>query len=138
MPPRYGTNSNPRAVLLLLGMLAASAGAAVLFFFNPSQNGFYPFCLFHKATGLLCPGCGSLRATHQLLHGHVLAAVHCNALLVLALPVGAGFALKRFSDQRRSSPKPLVIRPLWLWCGFAVMVLFCVFRNLPLGQFLRP
>src|SRR5438045_3746474 len=65
------------------------AAATVLFFFEPGAYTFYPRCLFYQTTGLLCPGCGSLRATHQLLHGHIAAALRLNALLVTAIPVGA-------------------------------------------------
>ena len=56
---------------LVLGAFALLGLAAVLFFFNPAQSGFYPFCVFHRTTGLLCPGCGSLRALHQLLHQRI-------------------------------------------------------------------
>ena len=42
-------------------VIAVLASGAVLFFFNPSQYGFYPVCLFHELTGLNCPGCGGRR-----------------------------------------------------------------------------
>ncbi len=55
---------------LVVAILMALAGI-VLFCFDPERCGFYPICIFHQSTGLLCPGCGSLRAMHQLLHGHL-------------------------------------------------------------------
>ena len=63
-----------------MSLVALAAG--VLFCFDPNRYPFYPLCFFHRATGLLCPGCGSLRALHQLLHGNLATAFHFNALLV--------------------------------------------------------
>src|SRR5438067_2053494 len=60
--------------------------AAILYFLDPAHFDFYPKCAFYQSTGLLCPGCGSLRALHQLLHGHWAEALRFNALLVLFLP----------------------------------------------------
>jgi hypothetical protein len=116
---------------LTLAIIIIPAGGAVLFFFNPSQFGFYPFCLFHRTTGLLCPGCGSLRALHQLLHGHLAAAFRFNPLLVLSLPfcawLGARYALRRMRQQ----PARLNVRPIWLWLVLAVALAFSVWRNIP-------
>jgi ABC-type amino acid transport system permease subunit len=38
-------------------------------------------------TGLKCPGCGSQRAIHSLLHFDFVQAFRYNALLVLSLPL---------------------------------------------------
>ncbi len=124
--------------LLTAGVLALTA--LVLFCFDPSRHAFYPTCVFHRTTGLLCPGCGSLRALHQLLHGHVAAAFRFNALLVSSLPLLAWFALRWLLRKARHQPVPLSPRPVWLWSALVVMVLFGVLRNLPLGAlaWLRP
>lgn len=62
------------AVLLFLGLV------------DPVQSKWVPRCFFKFATGYDCPGCGSQRAIHALLHGHVADAWHYNALLIAALP----------------------------------------------------
>ena len=70
----------------IIGAVSGAAVAAVLmvhFLFNPSHYGFYPRCILYRMTGIYCPGCGALRASHQLIHGHFLTALRCNALLVL-------------------------------------------------------
>ena len=36
---------------------------------DPNQPGHYPTCPFLATTGFYCPGCGALRAVHDLLHG---------------------------------------------------------------------
>ncbi|NIM07518.1 MAG: DUF2752 domain-containing protein, partial [Armatimonadetes bacterium] len=70
--------------------MALGAGLAVamvfLYKFNPAGTSFYPPCPFNMLSGLYCPGCGSLRALHQLSHGHLLAALYLNPLMVIALP----------------------------------------------------
>lgn len=57
-----------------------------LYHFNPQEHPFYPRCLFYQTTGLWCPGCGGLRASHQLLHGNFIAAFQLNPLAVILLP----------------------------------------------------
>jgi hypothetical protein len=116
-----------KVVLLLVGGVVA-AGLGVLFFFNPGTSGFYPVCLFYLSTGLMCPGCGSLRAIHQLLHGHFAAAFHYNALLVSSLPL-AGWMLARFGMAGLNQRPMPVIRAWWLWTGLIVLVMFGVLRN---------
>ncbi len=134
VPPRLVASPRTFSVSATLSFLALTAAGAVLFLFNPSEWGFYPFCFFYRTTGLLCPGCGSLRAMHQLLHGHVAAALRFNALFVMSLPLlgwyGARIAVGKF--QRR--PVSLSIRPAWCWIGLAVMVIFGILRNLPIAR----
>lgn len=124
--------------LLWLLTLAAVAGAAVVFAFNPSTSRFYPVCHFHQLTGLNCPGCGMTRAAHALLHGDLGAALHQNALfvgvLLLLAARGAWFGLNRL----RGRPNGDYFKAAWLWPLLALAVAFAVLRNLPVGAFLSP
>jgi Protein of unknown function (DUF2752) len=130
IPPRYGeTQRRPVVWFLVLAVLIA--GAAVLYFFNPAQFGFYPFCFFYKTTGLLCPGCGTLRAMHQLLHGHIGTAFRFNALIVSSLPLAAGVCIRAARERASNKPALAWIRPAWLWLGLVVLVAFAILRNLP-------
>jgi hypothetical protein len=119
---------------VVFAVLAILGSAAILFLFNPTESGFYPVCLFHQSTGLLCPGCGSLRALHQLLHGNVIAALHFNALLVLSLPLAAWFCCRSIIANLKQRPAAICIRPAWLWSGLVVSVVFGILRNLPFAQ----
>lgn len=117
---------------------AGIAGAAVLFFFNPSKFGFYPVCQFHQLTGLFCPGCGATRASYQLLHGNILAALHENALYVVTLTAlaarGAWFLRRRL----RHEPVCFFVPPAVLWVYLVVALVFVVLRNIPAFSFLAP
>ena len=75
MPAMAAPFKTVRPVALIVSALVAGAAGLVLFCFDPRQYHFYPVCFFHQTTGLLCPGCGALRAGHQLLHGHLVSAL---------------------------------------------------------------
>lgn len=55
----------------------------------------FPPCLFHRLTGLSCPGCGMQRFVHALTNGHPLEAVTYNAFLPLVAIYVILFALER-------------------------------------------
>ncbi len=121
----------------IAGLVLALCGAAVLFLVDPAHCPFYPQCVFHRVTGWNCPGCGSLRAMHQLLHGHLLTALRDNVLLMLSLPVAAVYALQQFSRWRAGLPVLLPAvgaREAWLLLG--VLTIFTVMRNIPVAPFI--
>jgi Protein of unknown function (DUF2752) len=118
---------------------AAALGAmAVVFFFDPAKNNFYPVCLFHKLTGLNCPGCGATRALFALLHGHFLRALHDNALFVVSLAALAVWSAPFVWRKWRNQPASLDFPPKLLLTFLAVAIGFAVLRNLPAFAFLSP
>jgi hypothetical protein len=118
-----------------VALVSALAGAtllalALLWRFEPQGQIFFPRCTFHQVTGLLCPGCGGLRATHALLHGDLRSAWRLNPLFVALLPVGAyivsAWAIQRMTGRRL--PQPLEFR--YLWVVMLVLILgFGIVRN---------
>lgn len=56
------------------------------YFLNPERDSLFPSCPLLYLTGYECPGCGSQRAFHALLHFDIVQAIRYNLLLVLALP----------------------------------------------------
>ena len=138
IPPKISTPLSP---VFFSGVVLASASigaGAVLFFFNPSKNNFYPVCLFHKLTGLNCPGCGATRSLYALLHGNFTLAFRDNALFVLALAAlaarGLWFAARFISGR----PVGIFPPPKSLWIFLAAALVFGVSRNLPAFPFLSP
>lgn len=108
-----------------LGVLFLMAGAAV-FAFNPEQVSVFPPCLFHRLTGWWCPGCGTTRALHQLLHGNLTAALRFNPVAICLLPL-VGYLIV-CGDQG-------VVKPGWIWMLLGVAVAFGVLRNIPAYPF---
>jgi hypothetical protein len=137
-PPKIATLSSPAFFITVVFTVAVLGSGAVLFFFDPTQHGFYPLCLFHSLTGWNCPGCGGTRAAYELLHGHLLRALHNNALLVLALVAlavwGAWFMMQRI----RRRPATLIVPAGVWWVLLAVTLVFTGLRNLPAFAWLSP
>lgn len=111
---------------LACGVMLVSGMLILLYLCNPLTSGIFPPCPFHYLTGLHCPGCGSLRAVHKILHGDLAGAMTMNPLLVLSLPL---FPVAVF---RRS----------WLYLSWLpltfllIILLFGVLRNIPAWPFM--
>lgn len=108
-------------------VVAGLVGGWVLWSAEPQGQAFYPRCHFHGMTGWLCPGCGSTRAAHHLIHGDVVAALRSNAPLVLALPFLAFWGWKAWRGERfehRFTGK-------WAVAVLSILVVFSVLRNVP-------
>ena len=132
--------TRPVERLVLVGVTLAMAALAVVLLrgFNPATTWFFPPCPFRALTGYLCPGCGTTRALHQLLNGHVAAAFRLNPVMLLLLPYvgycGASSALETMFG--RSLPN-VFIRPVFIWILLAVIILFWILRNIPYFAMLR-
>lgn len=110
-------------------LLVVMAGV-VYFTFDPAQTAYFPRCTFLTLTGYQCPGCGSQRALHALLHGDIIAAWHHNAALLVAIPVVLIYLvgeLKRTSWPRfyRAISHPAIICTL-----LAAIILWWIGRNI--------
>jgi len=121
-------------VVAIWGLLIA--GAVYVFWYEPGKTGFFPLCPFRLLTGLTCPGCGSTRAMHQLLHGHVEAAFMLNPLFLIALPFLA-FALLRHTKLAFAGdlPQPNALPSRYIYLIFVVVLSFWIFRNTPFYPF---
>ena len=104
---------------------------------DPSGATSFPVCPFYAITGLYCPGCGTLRSLHALLHADLRSAFGFNAVTVLLAPmlVVAWVSVGVAGLGGRRLPR------LWnvpRWTGHAIAVavgLFWILRNLPGAPF---
>lgn len=89
---------------ILLGLVGISLLALMIWVYktyNPLESHWFPRCPSKLLLALDCPGCGSQRAVHQLLNGHLLSALTYNPLFVIYLPyVALGFLIRFFSTER--------------------------------------
>jgi hypothetical protein len=138
IPPKIPTAPSLKFFAGAVLAFAILCALAVVFFFNPSANGFYPVCQFHRLTGLNCPGCGATRALYALLHGNFLIAMKNNALFVFSLAAlavwSACFAFRKMQNPNATLNLP----PGVLWTFLAVAIVFTILRNLPAFSFLSP
>jgi hypothetical protein len=143
---------------------AAGLAAAALHLRDPHVDGSWGFCPLLATTGLYCPGCGGLRAVHDLTDLDLVAAASSNLLLVAVLPLvllvwsrwmgrawlgrawvgGAwlgrawvGGAWAGRARVGRPQAVALTSTPVLL-AGLAVVLGFGVLRNLPPGVWLAP
>jgi len=124
-----------RLQALALWLLVA-AGAVYLFLFQPGRTGFFPACPFRTLTGLNCPGCGTTRGLHQLLHGNFVAAFELNPLMVLMLPVLGYFLMVYTKSALDGRPMPQFRVPArYLWLLSVLILSFWVFRNTSIYPF---
>jgi hypothetical protein len=113
-------------------LVLAIVGLGFLYLFNPASTSFYPTCPFFWATGCYCPGCGTLRALHQLMRGHLLAAFGLNPLMVLSLPFLGYSALSQARLAILGSPlKSVFIGPRLIWGLLVLILAYWVLRNVP-------
>jgi hypothetical protein len=109
------------------GLLAVIALGTYVRAVDPHESGSYPTCPWRALTGLACPGCGSLRALHDLLRGRFLEALDHNAMFVFVLPLSVVLAVGFLLSPR--SPRAL---PRWVPLGALVaLLMWAVARNLP-------
>jgi hypothetical protein len=124
-----------RSTMLVIWSLLIS-GAIYVFYFEPGKTGFFLLCPFRWITGIICPGCGSTRALHQLLHGNLAAAFLLNPLFVVALPFLIwGFLRYSKNAFQQKIPNRNALAPKYLYLIFIVVVSFWIFRNTPFYPF---
>ena len=126
---------NPRLTMALVWATLA-AGATYLFIFEPGKSGFFLLCPFRTLTGFTCPGCGSTRGLHRLLHGDLVGAFEFNPLLILSLPFLL-YALMRYTNAaiREKPLKGNQLNAKYIWLLFGVLMFFWIYRNTPYYPF---
>lgn len=108
------------------------AVAFVFYFLDPADYLFFPKCPFLMTTGLECPGCGSQRAIHDLLHFRIGDAFNQNAVVPIAIPyIFLGIYLDFFGGKEKY---PRLERFFFgEWAGFIVIFViigYWVLRNI--------
>lgn len=115
----------------------AALGTLALRLRDPHTTGAWGYCPT-ALVGFDCPFCGSLRAVNDLTHLELGAAASSNLLLVVAAPVVIALWGRRLLAAWRggAAAEPLAV-PRWVWLTLAaVVIVFTVLRNLPVGTWL--
>ena len=113
-------------------MLLIFMGVLVYYFLlNPAENQQYFLkCPFYQISGYQCPGCGSQRAFHELLHLQIGEEIKQNALFVVSIPYFLLIFLTSFNKEKYQKLRQVLIGNKTLLLLLIVAILFGVFRNL--------
>lgn len=127
--PRDSAPREAWSLALLTGLLVA--GLLLFYFFDPATSRGFWTCPFHRLTGWLCPGCGGQRALHELLHGHIIAALRLNPFAVFFFLPLAAYAYTTYTLRvLKITQLPNVkLRDRHIVILLAALVLFGVVRN---------
>lgn len=90
-------------------------------------------CIFHKATGYLCPGCGLTRFCLSLLRLDFAGAWSSNQAFFILLPVIAAQFIIYITAYLRTGKTALSRgETAVVWCEIVFLLFFGIVRNLPL------
>ena len=123
---------NKKNVTLSVMLAAATLALVSLRVLDPATSGVFPPCPLHALTGWYCPGCGSLRAFHQLLHGNVHNALALNPFAVVVSPFLAYGTVSYAVFVWRGKYLPRLFLPaFWIRALCVAIVAFGILRNIP-------
>jgi hypothetical protein len=105
---------------------------------NPKSFAYFPKCPFYSFTGLYCPGCGSQRAFHEMLHGNLWVGIQHNFLIMLALLVifYKFYVFFQNSFQKENTVKNILYHNAAPWVILVVVMSFWILRNIPMDPFI--
>jgi len=117
--------------IIIIGLAIFTAGS-IYFLYSPEESVYFPQCPFHRLTGLDCPGCGSQRAIHNLLHFQLQDAFISNPLLVMAIPyITVGIYFEYFGGKERfPGVRKILFGRVAIIMVFVIIILFWVVRNI--------
>ncbi|MEG0187548.1 DUF2752 domain-containing protein [Algoriella sp.] len=128
-----------RIRIKLCSILVLSGAFLYYFFFNnPVDKGtVFLRCPSYFLFGIYCPGCGSQRAIHQLLHFNFVEALRYNALLTIAFPLLIYIAfvwLYNFIFEKEIRIK-LFYNNKFVWFVFGLIIVYGIARNISIFPF---
>jgi hypothetical protein len=118
----------------LVVTVAVTGVVCLLYWVEPVAGSIYPPCLFHALTGLYCPGCGSTRCLHALLHGNLKQAAAFNVLLVSAIPFLLCLGVGSLWRTTPTAPGCRISARV-IYAVFGVIVAYWLLRNVPYSPF---
>ena len=117
-----------KVVLLIIFILCLIYG---YYYLNVVYN-IKIYCLFHKYTGLLCPGCGITRCIFSIINGNFVEAYNYNKLLFLLIPfIITYFIYIMYLYIFNKKDKLIKNIPNYMWYSIIIIViLFGIVRNI--------
>ena len=136
----YSSDTILITALLVIGILGGLCLLLCLYWKHPAEYVWMPSCPLHVWTGFLCPGCGTLRATHYLLNGQFSTAFRFQPLFFVVSPILVLLIAKMIYENLRNTTVTLPFEVQIYWFILMTIGLFFVLRNIPFDclECLRP
>lgn len=128
--------SQAKIPLIFISVLVGLSLIWLFFSYNPLETQWFPKCPLYTVTSFYCPGCGSQRALHAILHGDIVNAIGHNVLILLLFAIITYEGIVRLFNHYS-------IKPIKNWLHSSkitfsilmVVLLFWVFRNIDIYPF---
>ncbi len=119
-----------RAWVAAIIAVLAIALAIVYYYFDPVEARWMPRCLWKVATGTDCPGCGSQRMAHALVHGDILGAWRANAFALCMIPLIGLLLVLELNREKYPKLYRKVHAPWVIWTLAAAVLIWWIVRNI--------
>lgn len=133
-------NNNSRNIILKIGATVLLFAIFIIYFYqnNPSDEGSsFLRCPSNLLFNINCPGCGTQRAIHHILHLEMIDALRFNALFVLSSPIILAVILIMIYNFifNKSVQIPIISNKYILISILIIIIGFGVLRNISIYPF---
>lgn len=119
-----------KRLMVMAGIVLVLTILCIYFYFDPTDR-FFPRCPFLSMTGLECPGCGSQRAIHAVLHGDFASVWQLNAALFVFVPLLILLFVAEVLGRRRVPRLYDALNSRYMiWATATFIIVWWVVRNL--------
>lgn len=108
----------------------------IYYLFDPGELIIFPKCIFYSVTGWYCPGCGSQRAIHHLLHLNIKGVVDDNMLIIPGfLIIGYHYSHQALNRRYKLQLPNILYYKKTPWLIFIILIAYWVIRNINIFPF---
>ena len=116
----------------IVAVVVAAVAIALLLFYAlvDVDSGLMPRCPIKELTGFDCPGCGSQRMIHALLHGDFAGAWRQNPFLIVMIPVMLAALVAELWRKRFPRLNRVILSPASIAVIIAATAIWTICRNI--------